>query len=95
MMSLLEDYVTFLRAEPRSEETSKEATQSYLMPSHTVSPAEWAEFENVYTIHCPKIYMDSAIRDVCCFHVAYNSAVLIEPQDHDTILLLLSCKERA
>lgn len=64
MMSLLEDYVTFLRAEPRSEETSKEATQSYLMPSHTVSPAEWAEFENVYTIHCPKIYMDSAIRDI-------------------------------
>lgn len=66
-MALLEDYTTLLQAETTSEETAREATQSYLMPSHTVSPDEWAEFENVYQIHCPKIYMDSTIRDVRCF----------------------------
>jgi hypothetical protein len=64
MTSLLEDYVTVLQAETTSEETTKEATPNYAMPSYTVSPDEWAEFENVYQIHCPKIYMDAAIRDV-------------------------------
>jgi hypothetical protein len=95
MMSLLEDYVTVLQAETTSEGTTKEATPSYAMPSHTVSPDEWAEFENVYQIHCPKIYMDTAVRDVCCLTNIYSiCAMLIEPQDHDKILLLLSCKKR-
>jgi hypothetical protein len=94
-MSLLEDYMTLLQAETRSEETTKEPTQSYPMPLHTVSPDEWVEFENVYQIHCPKIYMDSAIRDVRCFHVSFTSAIFIEPKDHDTVLLLLSCKKRS
>lgn len=94
-MSLLEDYVTLLQAEARSEETTREATRSYLMPSHTVSPDEWAAFENVYQIHCPKIYMDNTVRDVRCFYVGFTSAIFMEPKDHDKILLLLSCKERA
>ena len=63
-MSLLEDYVTLLQAESGSENTAREASQNYFMPSQMVSPEEWLEFENVYQIHCPKIYMDSAVRDV-------------------------------
>jgi hypothetical protein len=39
-------------------------SQSYYMPTDSVSPDEWSEFENVYQIHCPKVFMDSAIRDV-------------------------------
>ena len=95
MVSLLDDYVVHLQAETRSEETEKETKQSYLMPSHTVSPDEWAEFENVYQIHCPKIYMDNPIRDVRYFVVAFSSAMLMESKAHDEILLLLPCKERA
>ncbi|KAG6831126.1 hypothetical protein H0H92_012551 [Tricholoma furcatifolium] len=65
MISLLEDYVSHLRdldAGLCDHPTSPEKT--YHLPSYTVSPDEWAEFENVYQIHCPKVFMDSAIRDV-------------------------------
>ena len=65
------------------------------MLSHVVSPEEWLEFENVYQIHCLKIYMDNAVRDVCSMYIIFASAVLKSPEDHDTILLLLSCLERA
>jgi hypothetical protein len=34
------------------------------MPSDTVSPDEWSEFDNVYQVHCPKVFLNNAIRDV-------------------------------
>ncbi|KAF9464454.1 golgi-body localization protein domain-containing protein [Collybia nuda] len=65
MVNLLENYIALLQQSDKTLD-SKDAklSQSYLLPSYTVSPDEWAEFENVYQIHCPKIYMDSAIRDI-------------------------------
>jgi hypothetical protein len=60
-ISLLEDYVT--KVATRASDTND--SESYYMPSDAVSPDEWADFENVYQIHCPKIFMDAAIRDVC------------------------------
>lgn len=65
MVILLEDYVKLLQETDQTPDRKNTIpTQSYLLPSYTVSPDEWAEFENVYQIHCPKIYMDNAIRDV-------------------------------
>ncbi|KAF8076499.1 golgi-body localization protein domain-containing protein [Lyophyllum atratum] len=65
MVTLLEDYVSLLRGPDKVVNGDGEKShKSHLMPSYTVSPDEWAEFENVYHIHCPKIVMDSAIRDI-------------------------------
>jgi hypothetical protein len=66
MIRLLEDYIAHLReasASPHSTDPTN--SPNYRMPSDTVSPSEWAEFENVYQVHCPQIFMDAAIRDVC------------------------------
>jgi hypothetical protein len=38
--------------------------QTYYMPSDTVSADEWSEFDNVYQVHSPRIFMNNAIRDV-------------------------------
>lgn len=66
MISLLQQYITVLEdADAGQENTNeREARDQYQMPSDTVSENEWAEFYHVYQIHCPKIFMDSAIRDV-------------------------------
>lgn len=67
MVSLLEDYVNVLKEVEISPESDfkDSAAQNYHMPSDIVSSDEWAEFDNVYQIHCPSIFMDSALRDVC------------------------------
>ncbi|TFK75811.1 hypothetical protein BDN72DRAFT_809463 [Pluteus cervinus] len=61
MVALLEEYLSFLQ-DPAS--ASSASTSQYHLPSETISPDEWAEFENVYHIHGLKIFMDSAIRDI-------------------------------
>lgn len=63
MIILLEKYAKALR-DSESSSNDDPSAQSYCMVSEIVSPAEWAEFENVYQIHCPSILMDNAIRDV-------------------------------
>ncbi|KAG6857080.1 hypothetical protein H0H87_009641 [Tephrocybe sp. NHM501043] len=64
MLKLLDGYLSVLhKTESGSYEHRDTSENAYLMPS-MMSPDEWAEFENVYHIHCPKIFMDSAIRDV-------------------------------
>lgn len=65
MMALLQDYVNHLRTtefpptDPRSSNT-----KTYYMPSETVAAEEWAEFENVYQVHAPKVFMNNSIRNV-------------------------------
>jgi hypothetical protein len=73
MVALLEDYIAHLReADTASNNGDVQGSHSYHMPSDEVSPHEWAEFDNVYHIHCPKIFMDSAIRDVGVLYVCYT-----------------------
>ncbi|KDR83645.1 hypothetical protein GALMADRAFT_235956 [Galerina marginata CBS 339.88] len=65
MVTLLEDYIAVLKeVEIKPDSTQAKAAQSYHMPADIVSSDEWAEFDNVYQIHCPSIFMDSAVRDV-------------------------------
>jgi hypothetical protein len=63
MVSLLEDYVTVLQALDLGKEP--DVSHAFSLPSEKMSNTEVAEFENVYQIHCPSIFLDSAIRDVC------------------------------
>ncbi|KAK7061817.1 golgi-body localization protein domain-containing protein [Favolaschia claudopus] len=65
MVVLLRDYITLLKKTEAGSRTTGEANgHSYHIPADTLSEAEWAEFDNVYQIHCPKIFLDSAIRDI-------------------------------
>ena len=66
MLALLEEYIAALRETGvRPDDPQTKEPQSYHMPTDIVSPDEWAEFDNVYQIHCPSVFMDSAVRDVC------------------------------
>ena len=68
MISLLRNYVKHLQeVELTSQTDSRKGPLNYYMPADSVSPDEWAEFDNVYQVHCPRIYMDNIIRDVSIF----------------------------
>ncbi|KAF7301766.1 hypothetical protein MIND_00742200 [Mycena indigotica] len=65
MEKLLLDYIALLEQTRAGARTNGESgDHSYHIPADTVSEAEWAEFDNVYQIQCPKIFLDSAIRDI-------------------------------
>ena len=65
MVTILEEYIAVLKeVEIRPTLTQEQAARTYHMPAEIMSPDEWVEFDNVYQIHCPRIFMDSAIRDV-------------------------------
>ncbi|KAH7914213.1 golgi-body localization protein domain-containing protein [Hygrophoropsis aurantiaca] len=65
MATLLEDYIAHLHAvDMPSEDSRHHDNSNYYMPSDTVSAHEWADFENVYQVHAPKVFMSVAIRDI-------------------------------
>ncbi|TCD68203.1 hypothetical protein EIP91_011375 [Steccherinum ochraceum] len=65
MITLLEDYAKHLaEVAATSRQTGPNGPHNYYMPSDSVSPEEWAEFQNVYQVHCPQIFMDNIIRDI-------------------------------
>jgi hypothetical protein len=65
MVVLLQDYIDLMQETGAGSRPADNGNDhSYHIPSDTLSEAEWAEFDNVYQIHCPKIFLDSAIRDV-------------------------------
>lgn len=71
MVTLLEEYINVLKeVEIKPESAQEKASESYHIPAEIVSSEEWAEFDNVYQIHCPSIFMDSAVRDVS--FLSYN-----------------------
>ena len=65
MISLLEDYVSHLKkVDAQSQSSFHTGPLTYYMPADSVSPDDWANFDNVYQVHCPNIYFDNIIRDV-------------------------------
>ncbi|KAL0572042.1 Protein SABRE [Marasmius crinis-equi] len=61
-ISLLEHYIETLQK--LDEDSPTDHSPDYQMPADSVSADEWAEFDNVYQIHAPKLFLDSAIRDI-------------------------------
>jgi hypothetical protein len=61
-IALLEAYVGQLRAD--DAHTSTGNRDSYYIPASTVNPEEWADFDNVYQVHNPRIVMSNAVRDI-------------------------------
>ena len=95
MLALLEEYITALReSEARLDDPQTQDQYNYHMPTDIVSPDEWAEFDNVYQIHCPSVFMDSAVRDVCFLFLLITTIIIKVDADYDTILLLLSRTKR-
>ncbi|KAG6821618.1 hypothetical protein H0H93_000127 [Arthromyces matolae] len=65
MVTLLEAYVLRLREmESPSPQPYETTSETFVLPSYTVSSDEWTDFENVYQFHCPRVIMDAATRDV-------------------------------
>lgn len=65
MTALLQDYANHLRMTEIPHTGSRSSNiENYYMPSETVEADEWAEFENVYQFHAPKVFMNDSIRDV-------------------------------
>lgn len=94
MLVLLEDYITLLEeTDAGSRPMGDTDGHGYHIPSDTLSEAEWAEFDNVYQIHCPKIFLDTAIRDVCRKFISASS-ISDHFLDNDAILLLLQITQR-
>lgn len=94
MRLLLNDYISLLRG-TNTDPADPSHPQSYHISSNTVSPDEWAEFENVYQIHCPKLFIDSAVRDVrkrCCDLMLLLT--LSSVTAHDAVLLLFAGQTR-
>ncbi|KAG8218593.1 hypothetical protein J3R82DRAFT_4234 [Butyriboletus roseoflavus] len=65
MVILLRDYIDHLKAVDQYPEGARKSNvESYYMPAEMVSANEWAEFENVYQVHSPNLFMCNAVRDV-------------------------------
>ncbi|KAF9247308.1 golgi-body localization protein domain-containing protein [Melanogaster broomeanus] len=46
------------------EGVRKSNGESYYMPAEMVSANEWSDFENVYQVHSPNLFMCNSVRDV-------------------------------
>ncbi|KAJ6515787.1 golgi-body localization protein domain-containing protein [Mycena sanguinolenta] len=109
MLVLLEDYVALLQqTEAGSNPTGDTKGHSYHIPADTLSEAEWAEFDNVYQVHCPKIFLDSVIRDIMVqyyycsvarrgieYHMATRAVKFIRDQAEDVSVLSGRDKHRS
>lgn len=65
MVTLLRDYINHLTEVDQCPEGARKSNaESYYMPAEMVSANEWADFENVYQVHSPNLFMCNAVRDV-------------------------------
>ena len=65
MIELLEEYAAVLN---ENQAAAKESTESrfgsYYIATDTVPMSEWLGFENVYQVHCPRLFLNESVRDV-------------------------------
>lgn len=69
MISILERYIAHLSSlsaplSSTSGHSRKPLHDLYDMPANITLPEELGTFANVYQVHCPKIYLNNATRDV-------------------------------
>ena len=90
MIILLEEYISLVSSSYMSPDNDR--VRNYLIPSETVSPYEWADFDNVYQVHSPTTYLDAAIRDVS--ELVSPSISLTDHKDPNALLLLFPGETR-
>lgn len=61
MIKLLEEYAAVLN---QAEEGAGPRPGSYYIATDTVPMSEWLGFENVYQVHCPRLFLNESVRDV-------------------------------
>ncbi|KAF8528944.1 golgi-body localization protein domain-containing protein [Hysterangium stoloniferum] len=67
MILLVEQYIQHLSELRDSSSTAtsgKQFNDLYAMPADIMLPQEVKEFANVYQVHCPKIHLNNATRDI-------------------------------
>lgn len=64
MVILLQQYIAHLREVDQLSESALSNFSNYYMPSELISASEWADFENVYQVHAPNLFMCDSVRDV-------------------------------
>jgi hypothetical protein len=64
MVTLLQDYISFLECAETDTDFIQLQGDNYYMPRTIVLPEEWEGFDHVYQIHCPLLSLDKATRDV-------------------------------
>ena len=63
MIKLLEEYAAVLNENQAAEGTDPHSG-SYYIAADTVPMSEWLGFENVYQVHCPRLFLNESVRDV-------------------------------
>ncbi|KAI6047410.1 golgi-body localization protein domain-containing protein [Pisolithus marmoratus] len=64
MITLLGEYIAHLREMDQLSEAALSNLSNYYMPSDLISASEWADFENVYQVHAPSLFMCDSVRDL-------------------------------
>ncbi|KAL4076077.1 golgi-body localization protein domain-containing protein [Scleroderma citrinum] len=64
MVVLLREYVAHLREVDQLSESALNNLSNYYMPSELISASEWADFENVYQVHAPNLFMCDSVRNL-------------------------------
>jgi len=64
MIDLLEEYAAVLRENQAVEESVGSRSGNYYIATDTVPVSEWLGFENVYQVHCPRLFLNESVRDV-------------------------------
>ncbi|KZT74332.1 hypothetical protein DAEQUDRAFT_761200 [Daedalea quercina L-15889] len=107
-INLLNKYVAHLhKADLTSNPNASHGIHSYQMPSESVSSDDWSQFDNVYQIHSPQVFMDHIIRDVMMqyyycsrakrgieYHMATRAVKFIRDQARTALVDMLQEKEQ-
>lgn len=80
MIKLLEEYAAVLNENQTNGEGKDPRPGSYYIATDTVPVSEWRGFENVYQVHCPRLFLNESVRDVrfrCLTQVACSGLMEI------------------
>ena len=85
MIKLLEEYAAVLNENQTNGEGTDPHPGSYYIATDTVPMSEWQGFENVYQVHCPRLFLNESVRDVRfrCLDAGYLF------RTHDDIQILM------
>lgn len=64
MIKLLEEYEAVLSESQTAEERAGSHSGNFYIEADTVPVSEWLGFENVYQVHCPRLFLNESVRNV-------------------------------